>query len=84
MRKLTAPAVAAALAFVVPMFTAGEARAGLAACGDIHVEANAQCELTAEGGCDVQCEKFEMTAACDAKIYGGCKVEGCNATAEAS
>jgi MYXO-CTERM domain-containing protein len=70
---------AAALVATVAMPTT--AFAGLAACGDIHVEANAQCEVLVEGGCEAQCEPVRLEAACSAELYANCEGQ---CTAEAS
>src|SRR5688572_15440199 len=49
------------------------ASAGIDACGDIHVEAQARCELLVEGGCEVQCEPVRMEAACAAELHADCR-----------
>ncbi|MGE0320948.1 MAG: hypothetical protein AB7K71_24570 [Polyangiaceae bacterium] len=81
MTKLTSLLAAAALA--LPLFATQQAHAGIAACGDINIEANATCSATAEGGCDVQCEALDFKATCAAELDVTCSGE-CNATAEAS
>ena len=58
------------------------AHAGIEACGDIHVEAEAECELVAEG-CDVQCTPFSVEAACAAELYANCE-GSCEASASVS
>ena len=37
---------------------------GLAACGDIFIDAGAACEVLVEGGCTAKCEPPAFTAAC--------------------
>ncbi len=54
--------------------------AGIGACGDIHVEAGAQCEVLVEGGCEVSCEPLRMEAACAADLYASCEGQ-CDASA---
>ena len=61
-----APLALAALGY------ASEARAGLEACGDIHVAANAQCEVLVDGGCVAECEPVSFEAACAAELYANC------------
>jgi len=72
-----------ALAFVAPFAWAGAAQAGIGACGNIHVEAEAECEVLVEGGCLAQCEPVSFQAQCAADLYVGCEGE-CNANFEAS
>lgn len=58
------------------------ARAGIDACGNIHVEANAECEVVVEGGCQAMCEPIRFEAACAARLQAAC-VGQCNADIEA-
>ncbi len=59
-----------------------DARAGaLDACGDIFVEAGANCEVLVEGGCKAQCEPAAFTAVCAAEGALGCGGE-CNVDAD--
>jgi hypothetical protein len=74
MRKLIGPALIAA-ALAVPMLVTTQAQAGLEACGDINVEANAQCEMEVSGGCEVNCTPVKFEAACAAKGYATCEGE---------
>jgi hypothetical protein len=61
---------------------ANNARAqSLAACGDIHVEADAECKIEVEGGCDVLCEPVTFQAACSADLEVDCRGM-CTAEAE--
>lgn len=62
-----------------PILHTTDADAGIGACGDIEVSADAQCELLVEGGCLAQCEPVNFTAACHGECSGTCSVE---ATAE--
>ncbi len=57
------------------------AYAGIDACGDIHVEANARCEVLVDGGCQAECEPVSLQAACAAELYANCEGQ---CTAEAS
>jgi hypothetical protein len=69
-----------------------DAEAGaLDACGDIFVEAGANCEVLTEGGCKVECEAPAFTAVCAAEgsiMCGGqCNVEadvGCTGSCQGS
>lgn len=54
---------------------------GLDACGDIFVDAGANCEVLVEGGCTAQCEPVAFTAACAAEGALGCS-GGCNVDAD--
>lgn len=57
-------------------------QAGIGACGDIQVEANAQCEVIAPGvECEGECTPISVEAACSAKLAIECEGE-CTATAE--
>lgn len=61
-----------------PWAVAPPARADLAACGDIHVEASARCEVVPPGlECEGMCEPLSVRAACaaqlDAECQGSCR-----------
>jgi hypothetical protein len=61
------------------------AEAGIGACGNIHVEANAECELAVDGGCELRCQPVSFEAACAGQLYVECKgLNECNASASAS
>jgi len=51
---------------------------GLAACGNIDVEASAQCRVEVEGGCLARCEPVQVRAACAADLYVRCETDGCD------
>lgn len=51
------------------------AHAGIGACGDIHVDGNAQCQIEVEGGCTVQCTPVSFQAACAAELHASCSAE---------
>src|SRR5262245_26961869 len=54
------------------------AQAGIDACGDIHVEADAQCEVIPPGAsCEAMCEPVALRAACAAELAASCD-GGCN------
>ncbi len=74
MKKLLAYAVVPASLLGALSLTT-PAHAGIDACGDIHVEADAQCEVVVEGGCEVQCVPLQFTAACAAELYVSCEAE---------
>jgi len=51
-------------------------KADLSSCGDIHVEASAECELIPPGvECDAECSDISFEAACDAKLAVECEGE---------
>jgi hypothetical protein len=82
MRRITNLFIGA-LALATPFFFSGEAAAAsLAACGNIHVEAEAECKVEFEGGCTAQCEPVNFTAACAADLKVGCDGP-CNVSASA-
>ena len=71
-------------ALAVPLLYASAAHAGVGACGDIHVEASAECELKAGIECEAQCEPVNLTAQCAAELKVTCENEGgCNLGVEA-
>src|SRR3954471_9325519 len=59
----------------------GSARAGLASCGDINVEADAMCQVEVEGGCTAHCEPPQLELACSAQLEASCKGD-CTAEAD--
>lgn len=69
-------AIAAALA--APLF-APPAHAGVDACGNIDVEANAQCKVYVKEECKAKCTPVSFTAACHAELQASC-AGGCTAT----
>jgi len=76
--------VSSALCFIAISAFASEARAGtLDACGDIFINAGAQCEVLTSGGCEANCTPPAMTAVCAAEGYASCDGE-CNASVDAS
>ena len=51
----------------------GRARAGIDACGNIDVEAEAQCELVARGvECEAKCTPLNVEAACASRLQVNC------------
>jgi hypothetical protein len=57
---------------------AAPARAGIGTCGDIHVEASAQCELVPPGvDCKAMCKPVAVRAACAATLAADCTA-GCD------
>jgi MYXO-CTERM domain-containing protein len=89
MRHLIGASLIAA-AVAVPMLVTCPANASLEACGNIHVEANAQCEAQVSGGCEANCTPIHFEAACAAEGYVSCKGKctlpsvQCNASCEAN
>jgi len=76
--KLALALVPAAILFAAPR----DANAGLAACNNIDVKANAQCKLEAQGGCTAQCTPVKFEAACAGKLETSCRGQ-CNVEASA-
>lgn len=74
---------ALAVSAALVLFTPSVAEAGIAACGNIDVRAEARCEVVVEGGCTVQCEPVRFEAACSAKLEASCRGQ-CTGSAEAS
>jgi len=72
-----------ALAFGPLLFLARPAQAGLADCGNIHVEANAMCQLEVEGGCTAHCEPVSFQAQCAANYEAQCSAM-CHGSVDAS
>ncbi|HVH47761.1 MAG TPA: hypothetical protein VM925_35740 [Labilithrix sp.] len=56
------------------------AHAGIEACGNIDVKANATCKVEVEGGCTAQCEPVRFEASCAAKLETQCQGQ-CSASA---
>ncbi len=75
MRNLIVTSALAALAFTVPTLVTSQAHASLAACGDINVQANAQCEAKVGVQCTAQCTPINFQAACAAKGYASCQAQ---------
>ena len=73
MRKLIGTSLIAACCLAVPLLTASPAQAGLEACGNINVEASAQCKVEVEGGCVAKCTPVSFYASCSAKGYASCE-----------
>jgi hypothetical protein len=75
--SILAATLATGAALVAP--STAEA-ANLDSCGNIHVEANAQCELVTGGGCEAMCEPVSFEAACAGRLAIECGGQ-CNASA---
>jgi len=78
LRVLLPLAGAAAASF----FAIQPARAGLEACGNIDVRAEATCKVETSGGCTAQCEPVRVEAACAGKLYAECNGQ-CNVAVDA-
>jgi len=82
MNKLTSLLVFASTAGVV--FAAPRvAHAGLEACNNISVSADAHCEVAVQGGCDIQCMPIHFAAACSARLETTCDGQ-CNVDVDAT
>jgi hypothetical protein len=72
-----------ALLILIPAIPAGAilmapapAQAGIEDCGDIYIEAGAECEVVPPGAdCDVQCTPLSVRAACAARLYAECDAD---------
>jgi hypothetical protein len=63
-----------AVLFVFILLAApGRAAADLNACGEIHIEANAQCKVEVSGGCKTMCEPVRFETVCTTRRYNVCK-----------
>lgn len=89
MRLLVTSFVPLMAALALPLLAPAQAHAGIDACGNLHVEADAQCELVAEG-CDVECTPLAVEASCAAGLQvecaGGCDLDAdieCTASCQA-
>lgn len=67
------------LTVIGSFFATSDAHAGIDACGNINVEANAQCEMKLEGGCTAACTPISFEASCAAELTAGCSGQ-CNAS----
>src|SRR3954449_5701414 len=72
-----------ALALLPSFFIARPAYAGIEACGNIDVKANATCELDTSGGCTARCTPVSFEAQCSADLEVDCK-GSCNVSASAT
>ncbi len=68
-----------AAGFLAPLAIATTAHAGIGACGNIHVEASAECEVQGGIECEASCEPIRLEAQCAADLTlecrGGCEGE---------
>lgn len=79
--RRTIPVVLGAAAACAAFMASSSAQAGIAACGNIHVEASAECKM--EGGieCEARCTPVSLEASCAAELHAQCEGE-CNASLE--
>ena len=75
--------IVCALSSVGILLATTEARAGLDACGNIDVHADALCKVVTQGGCTAQCTPLSFEAACSGKLEVKCNGT-CNASADVS
>jgi modification target Cys-rich repeat protein len=71
------------MAFCAPLAWASAAQAGVEACGNIHIEASAECEMRAGIACEGHCTPVNFQAQCAADLEIGCRGE-CTGSASAS
>ena len=79
LRPVSVLALGAATLTVMPRV----ARAGISACGNIDVRADAHCELVAQSACTTKCTDTSFEQCCAAKLEAECNTQ-CDATADAS
>ncbi len=72
MRRLHQVFIASA-ALIAPFAAIGEAQAGIEACGNIHVEASAECEMRGGIECEGYCEPVRFEAQCAANLTAECR-----------
>lgn len=85
MRGSFAKLFVGALVALSPLLIVNNASAGIEACGNIDVSANAKCELVVDGGCTARCTPVSVQAACSAELYVQCDGQcGGSATVECS
>jgi hypothetical protein len=63
--------------------TTERAFAGIEACGNINIEANAECTVELEGGCEALCTPVKVEAACAGELEVDCRGQ-CDVEAQAS
>src|SRR4051812_7555645 len=81
-----------AVGCVLAQATGAAAEKGIAACGDIQLEARAECEVVPPGAdCKAMCEPVAVRAQCDVRIAADCRAScdklpsvDCNADCSAS
>jgi modification target Cys-rich repeat protein len=76
----TALALSSIAAGAALLFAPSTAYAGIDACGNINVRAEAKCKVEAQG-CEVQCTPVKFEAACAGKLEAQCSGGTCKATA---
>ena len=82
MRRIT-QTILGALALAVPLCISGAAQAAsLESCGNIYVEAEAECTVYADVECEAMCTPVTVTAACAAELSASCQGD-CNVSASA-
>src|SRR4051794_19061648 len=74
MRRSIASVLLGVFAFAAPVLMATPARAGIDACGNIDVQADAHCEVKADIDCTGSCTPLNFTAACEGQCSGSCNV----------
>lgn len=68
-------------ALFAPFAWSSDAHAGIGACGNIHVEAEAECEVKAGVECEAECEPIAFEAQCAANLQVDCNGQ-CGLTAD--
>jgi modification target Cys-rich repeat protein len=77
----TAIALVSVAAGAALFFAPSTAHAGIEACGNINVRAEANCKVEAQGGCTVNCTPVKFEAACAGKLEVQCSGAECKAEA---
>ena len=79
--RLTAKLALFAAGLLAPLAIAQTAHAGIAACGNIHVEAEAECEVRGGIECEGMCTPLSVQAQCAGDLAWDCRV-GCEGNLE--
>jgi hypothetical protein len=73
MRNSFAFGTFAAAIFALPLLTVTEAHAGIDACGNIDVDAQASCTAEVSDKCTVDCSPLKVDVACSAQLEASCE-----------
>src|ERR1700722_5956591 len=71
-RKSWVRGASAAVAFTTLAVLPGTAHAAIAECGNMEIDANAQCSVVIQNNCDTQCAPASCEEACAAKLEQTC------------
>jgi hypothetical protein len=83
LRRLVSTSILALAAFALGSLPRAARADILSDCGNIDIQANAQCTMEVSGGCTAQCTPINFQASCSASLQAQCS-GGCTASASAS